>query len=98
MITSNIPLALTYDGVLLVPQRSQINSRSLVSLKTKTSPNITINFPIISINMETVTGVELAIAMSNYGAISFYPRFKSPQIQAKEINAYLIKAQMLYQQ
>lgn len=89
MITDNIPLALTYDDVLLVPQRSSLDSRSLVNLKTQITPKISINFPIISINMETVTGVDLAIAMSNYGAISFYPRFKSPELQAKEVKQVL---------
>lgn len=84
-----ITLALTYDDVLLVPQRSSINSRSLVSLKTKITPKIEIDFPIISINMETVTGVDMAIAMSKYGAISFYPRFKPPEEQAKEVKQIL---------
>ncbi len=81
----DIPLALTYDDVLLVPQFSKVKSRSQVSLKTRITPNIELNLPVISINMDTVTGVDMAIAMYQAGGISFYPRFASPDIQAKEI-------------
>lgn len=39
--------------------------------------------------METVTGIDMAIAMSKYGAISFYPRFKPPREQAIEVKKIL---------
>lgn len=81
----NIPLALTYDDVLLVPQRSSVQSRSQISLKTQITPNFSVDFPIISINMETVTGIDMAVKLSQLGGVSFYPRFKSPQEQVKDI-------------
>lgn len=86
---NDIPLALTYDDVLLVPKYSRVFSRNQVSLKTKITPNIEISLPLISINMESVTGVEMAKAMSKAGAISFYPRFAPPDTQAKEVKQIL---------
>lgn len=85
----SIPLALTFSDVLLRPQYSNINSRSSVSLKTKITPNFEINFPIISINMDCVTGVDMAISMAKYGGISFYPRFAPIEIQVKEVKSIL---------
>ena len=82
-------LGLTFNDVLLVPQYSNINSRSKVSLKTSITPKFSINFPIISINMDSVTGVDMAIAMAKYGGISFYPRFATPEIQSQEIKQIL---------
>jgi len=81
----NIIQALTFGDVLLVPQRSAVKSRSQVSLKTRLTPKIEINFPLISINMDCITGVEMSIAMAKFGGISFYPRFSPPEIQAKEV-------------
>jgi len=85
----DLPLALTYDDVLLVPQYSEIFSRSDVSLETRISPSITLTLPIISINMDTVTGLDMARAMYNAGGISFYPRFKAPEEQVKDISTLL---------
>lgn len=82
---SSLPLALTFSDVLLKPQASDIKSRSDVSLKTKITPNLEINFPLISINMDCVTGVDMAIAMAKYGGLSFYPRFAPINVQAKEV-------------
>jgi IMP dehydrogenase len=88
-----ILLALTYDDVLLVPQYSRVHSRTLVDLKTKITPNIEVNFPVLGINMDTVTGVDMAIAMSEYGSLAFYPRFKSPKEQALDVKAIFDKGQ-----
>ena len=88
---TDIPLALDFDDVLLVPQKSSLVSRSLVHLSTQLTPTVKLAFPIISINMDCVTGVDMAIALSQYGATSFYPRFKTPQNQLKAIKK-VIKA------
>jgi IMP dehydrogenase len=80
-----IPQALTFADVLLTPQRSAVKSRSQVSLKTHLTPKIEINFPVISINMDCITGVNMALAMAEFGGTSFYPRFAPPEIQSKEI-------------
>ncbi|MDA1337969.1 MAG: IMP dehydrogenase [bacterium] len=85
----NFSLALTYDDVLLVPQYSEINSREDVNLETHITKSIKLKFPVIAINMDTVTGVEMAIAMYKYGGISFYPRFLTPELQAKEVKQVL---------
>ncbi|TXG75777.1 guanosine monophosphate reductase, partial [Candidatus Dojkabacteria bacterium] len=51
-----IKLALSYNDVLLVPHKSRLESRSEVDLSTQISPNIKLDIPLISINMDTVTG------------------------------------------
>ena len=85
----NFSLALTYDDVLLVPQYSEIDSREDVNLETHLTKNIKIKFPVISINMDTVTGVSMAVAMHQFGGTSFYPRFLSPTEQACEVEQVL---------
>lgn len=85
----NIPLALTYDDVLLVPQRSAVDSRKMVDLSTNLTNSLKIRFPILAINMDTVVGVDMAIAMSKFGGMSFYPRFSEPFVQASEVKRVL---------
>lgn len=82
-------MALTYDDVLLVPQYSEVKSRADISLKTQITPSLVLDFPLISVNMETVTGVEMACAMSSYGGIGFYPRFSHPEVQVEEVKKVL---------
>ncbi|HEV8386828.1 MAG TPA: IMP dehydrogenase [Nitrososphaera sp.] len=76
---------LTFDDVLLVPKRSQIISRSQTDLKTKLSRNITINIPIISANMDTVTESGMAIAIAREGGIGIIHRFLTIENQVDEI-------------
>ncbi|MEN8137840.1 MAG: IMP dehydrogenase [Bacteroidota bacterium] len=59
---------LTYDDVLLVPAYSQILPRE-VSIKTKFTKNISLNTPVISAAMDTVTESDMAIAMAREGGI-----------------------------
>jgi len=59
---------LTYDDVLLVPDYSEILPRE-VSIKTRFSRNITLNVPIVSAAMDTVTESSMAIAMAREGGI-----------------------------
>lgn len=82
-------MALTYSDVLLVPQYSEIGSRSEIDLETYITPTIKIDFPVIAINMDTVTGVTMAKTMYEYGAMSFYPRFLEPKEQAREVKEVL---------
>lgn len=82
----NIPLALSFDDVLLVPQRSEIESRSQVSLKTQIASGFFLDVPIIATNMDTVTGIKMAIAMSQKGGMALIPRFDAPEIEAEKIS------------
>jgi len=80
-----IPLALSYDDVLLVPQYSKIKSRSEVNLETKISPRATLQIPLISINMTDVTEEKMAISLGKLGGIGFLHRFCSPDKQASMV-------------
>lgn len=81
-----IPLGLSFDDVLLIPQRSEINSRAEVNLKTQIAPNFFLNFPIIATNMDSVTGVNMAVAMSKNGSLGIIPRFESAESEANKIS------------
>jgi len=90
----SIPLALSYDDVLLVPQYSPIKSRSEVNLSTQVTPKIKLKLPLISINMSDVTGVEMAVALGKMGALGFLPRFISENEQADMV--YKVKKKQVY--
>jgi IMP dehydrogenase len=76
---------LTFDDVLLVPKRSPIVSRSQTDLRTKLSHNITLNTPIISANMDTITESGMAIALAREGGIGIIHRFMTIEDQVDEI-------------
>lgn len=80
-----IKLALSYNDVLLVPAYSKLVSRSEVDLSTQITPNIALQIPLISANMDTVTGVEMAVSLYKLGGIGFIGRFDPPKIQADKI-------------
>jgi len=81
-MNQNILLGLSYDDVLLVPQYSKIDSRSDVDLTTQITPRLRLSIPLMSINMNDVTGVEMAIAMGKLGGLGLLPRFVTPEEQA----------------
>jgi IMP dehydrogenase len=81
----DFPLALSYDDVVLIPQYSEINSRSEVDLTTKISDRLSLSIPLISTKMDKVTGVEMAIAMGKLGGMGILPRFETAQIQAQKV-------------
>ena len=76
---------LTFDDVLLIPKRSPIISRSQTNLKTKLSRNITINMPLVSANMDTVTESGMAIALAREGGIGIIHRFMTIEDQVDEV-------------
>jgi IMP dehydrogenase len=76
--------ALTFDDVLLVPAFSQVLPRD-TSLATKLSRNITLNLPLVSAAMDTVTEARLAIAIAQEGGIGIVHKNLSPQQQAAEV-------------
>lgn len=77
---------LTYDDILLIPQRSYIDHRSEVSLKTKLTKNIELFIPLISANMDSVTEAEMAIALAREGGIGIIHRFMTIGEQVSEIS------------
>ena len=81
----HIPLALTYDDVLIVPRRSSLASRSEANTKTRLTRKINLNIPIITANMDTVTGADMAIAMARLGGIGILHRFMSIEENAEEV-------------
>ncbi len=76
--------ALTFDDVLLVPAYSQVLPRD-TSLATRLSRNITLNLPLVSAAMDTVTEARLAIALAQEGGIGIVHKNLTPQQQAKEV-------------
>jgi IMP dehydrogenase len=79
-----IQTALTFDDVLLVPAFSQVLPRD-TSLATRLSRNITLNIPLVSAAMDTVTESRLAIAMAQEGGIGIIHKNLSADEQAKEV-------------
>lgn len=81
----DMPIALTYDDVLLVPQRSSVASRSDVDIAGQLTPGIRLEVPIVSANMDTVTEWRMAIAMAQAGGIGIIHRFLSVEDQAEHV-------------
>jgi len=77
--------ALTFDDVLLEPAYSEILPRE-VQLKTQLTRSLTLNIPIISAAMDTVTEARLAIALAQEGGIGIIHKNKSPQQQARQVS------------
>ncbi len=76
---------LTFDDVLLVPKRSPVRSRRDVNTATRLSRRISLNIPIVSANMDTVTESAMAIAMARAGGIGIIHRFMPIERQAAEV-------------
>lgn len=76
---------LTFDDVLLIPKRSPIISRSQTELKTRLSTNITLNIPLISANMDTITESDMAITIAREGGIGIIHRFMTIADQVDEV-------------
>ena len=76
--------ALTFDDVLLVPAFSQVLPKD-TSLATRLSRNITLNLPLVSAAMDTVTEARLAIAIAQEGGIGIVHKNLTAQQQAAEV-------------
>ncbi len=80
-----IDLALTFDDVLLVPAKSEILPRD-ANLRTRFTRNLTINIPLLSAAMDTVTAANAAICLAQQGGVGVIHRNLTPQLQAQEVN------------
>lgn len=76
---------LTFDDVLLVPKFSDITSRTQTNLETKLSKNISLNIPLISANMDTVTESSMALAMAQQGGLGIIHRFLTIEEETNQI-------------
>ncbi len=76
--------ALTFDDVLLLPAYSEILPRD-VDLKTRVSREITLNIPLLSAAMDTVTESRLAIALAEQGGLGIVHKSMSIEEQAREV-------------
>ncbi len=76
--------ALTFEDVLLVPKYSEILPKN-VSITTKLTKNITLNAPIVSAAMDTVTEYEAAIAMARVGGIGIIHKNMDIETQVRQV-------------
>ena len=77
--------AITFDDVLLIPAKSEVLPHE-VSLKARLTKDITLNVPILSAAMDTVTESDLAIALARQGGIGFIHKNMSIADQAAEVD------------
>ncbi|MEO8665336.1 MAG: IMP dehydrogenase [Ignavibacteria bacterium] len=80
-----IETAITFDDVLLIPNRSKVLPRE-VNLRTKLTKNIELNIPILSSAMDTVTESEMAIAVAREGGLGVIHKNMSIENQASEVD------------
>src|SRR5579859_6996245 len=85
MINFPVPEALTFDDVLLLPARSEVVPAN-TDTRTRLSRNITLNIPLISAAMDTVTESRLAIAMAQQGGLGIIHKNLSIEQQASEVD------------
>ncbi len=81
----DLPLALTFDDVLLVPQESDVLPTD-VRTETRFSRNVRLNVPVASAAMDTVTESSLAIALAQQGGIGVIHRNLSIADQVREVD------------
>lgn len=78
-------IGLSFDDVLLLPGKSSIASRREIDTKSRFTQRITINIPIVSAAMDTVTESAMAITLAREGGIGVIHRFIPPERQAEEV-------------
>ena len=85
MVTLPLPEALTFDDVLLLPAFSSVLPAD-VDTRTCLTRKISLNIPIVSDAMDTVTESRLAIALARYGGLGFIHRNMPIERQAEEVD------------
>ena len=76
---------LTFDDVLLIPAKSDVTP-NMIDLKTQLTKNITLNTPIMTSAMDTVTESRMAIAIAREGGIGIIHKNMSIEAQAEEVD------------
>jgi IMP dehydrogenase len=82
----DVPVGLTFDDVLLVPSRSETHPNDVDVSSRLTRNGITLNLPIVSAAMDTVTEANMAIAMAQYGGIGIIHKNMSIERQVEEVD------------
>jgi IMP dehydrogenase len=82
---NTIPLGLSFDDVLLIPNQTSVVSRKDSDTSTYLSKRIPLSIPIVSSNMDTVTEAEMAITMAREGGIGIIHRFMSAEEQIEQV-------------
>jgi len=85
MLDKDLRIGLTYDDVVLMPAKSEVLPGE-VDTRTQVSRHVTVNIPIVSAAMDTVTEARLAIALAREGGIGILHRLLSPEDQAVEVD------------
>lgn len=85
MLQPSLPLGLTFDDVALVPAKSSVVPAE-TDTRTHLTRRITLNIPVVSAAMDTVTESRLAIAIAREGGIGIVHRVLSPVDQAAEVD------------
>lgn len=85
MEIKNRSRGLSYDDVLIVPTKSDVKSRRDPSLVSQLTKKISLQTPIVSANMDTITESQMMIAMNELGGLGILHRFMTIAEQVKEI-------------
>lgn len=80
-------IGLAYDDVLLIPQRSGVDSRAEVDISTRITSGVSIEIPVLSAPMDTVTEAELARVLGDAGGLGLIHRFMRIEDQAAQVRA-----------
>lgn len=82
---NDLRTGLSYGDVLLVPNRSPVDSRDDIDLSTPLTPSIRLDTPLVSAAMDTVTEAEMAIELGRAGGFGVLHRFLTPDEQAAQV-------------
>lgn len=82
-------VGLTFDDVLIVPNKSTIRSRREPLLQSRITKKITKELPVISANMDTITEKEMLITVDKIGGFGILHRFMSIEKQIEQVKAIL---------
>ena len=83
----NFKLALCFDDVLLTPKHWSGGSRKEVDISTRIA-GLPLSIPIISANMPTVTGLDMAVLMNDHGGLGIFDRMGPIEEQLKKIKEF----------
>ncbi|MER6010825.1 IMP dehydrogenase [Streptomyces bluensis] len=86
-VTTEPPTGLSFDDVLLVPQRSSLRSRRHADLTTELLPGLRLRIPILSANTQWCTGDRMAVGMALNGGLGVLHRMQTAGQQADQLRA-----------